>query len=141
MRFGLVALQPFLHPAVDRLLVLAALHVDEIADDQAADIAQAHLARDFVGRFEIGLQNRLLDIAAAFVAAGVHVDGDQRFGFVDHDVAAAFQPDLAMEGVVDLLLHAEGLEDRGGAVVKLDAVSRRAGKSGRPSRIIRSTAA
>ena len=82
------------------------------------------MARDFVGGFQVGLQNRLFDVAAAFVSAGVYVDGDERLGFVDHDVAAAFQPDLAMKGVVDLFLHAEGLEDRRGAVVKLDAVAR-----------------
>ena len=33
--------------------------------------------------------------------------GDERLGFVDDDVAAALQPDLAMKSVVDLLLHAE----------------------------------
>ena len=47
------------------------------------------------------------DVAAALVAAGVHVDGDERFGFVDHDVAAALQPHLAMKGVVDLFLDAD----------------------------------
>ena len=54
---------------------------------------------------------------AALVAAGVHVDRDERLGFIDHDVAAALQPDLAMERVVDLLLNAERLEDRRRAVV------------------------
>ena len=49
---------------------------------------------------------------AAFVAAGIHVDGDQRLGFVDDDVAAAGQPDLAMKGIVDLLLDVVALEDR-----------------------------
>ena len=94
------------------MLILAALHVDEVADDQAADIAQTELARDFIGRFEIGLQNGLLDIAPALVATCIYVDGDQRFGFVDDDVAAAFQPHLAMKSIVDLFLHSEGLEDR-----------------------------
>ena len=56
-----------------------------------------------------------------FVAAGVHVDGDERLGFVDDDVAAAREPDLAVKGVVDLLLHAEALEDGLRAAVVLDA--------------------
>jgi hypothetical protein len=82
------------------------------------------LPRDLVGRLEVGLQDRLLDVAAPFVPAGVNVDGHQRLGFVDHDITATLQPDLAMEGVVDLLLHAERFEDRRGAVIKLNAVAR-----------------
>jgi hypothetical protein len=113
----LVALQPFLHQAVNRLLILPALHVDEIADDQAADISQAQLARDLVSGFEVGLEDRFFHIAAALVAPGVYVDGHQRLGFVDHNVAAAFQPDLAVKGVVDLFLHAEGFKDRRRAIV------------------------
>ena len=37
------------------------------------------------------------------VAAGVHVDGDERFGFIDHDVAAALEMHLAGEGALQLL--------------------------------------
>ena len=122
MRLGFVALQVFLHQIVNRLLIPAVFHVDEIADDEAPDIAQAQLPRDFVRRFEIGLENCFLDVAPAFVPARIHVHRHERFGFVDHDIAAALQPDLAMKRVVDLLLHTEGLEDRRSAVVKLDAV-------------------
>src|SRR5262245_42494079 len=124
MRFGLVALQPFPHPAVDHLLVLAVLHVDEIADDQTPDIAQPKLARAFVGGYVFGLQTRLLDIAPTFVATRVYIHRNQRFGLFDYNIAAAFEPDLTMKSIVDLLLHAEGLEDRRGAVIKFDSVFR-----------------
>ena len=108
------------HPRVNRLLVAAVLHVDEVADDETADVAQTELTRDLVCRLQIGLQNRLLDVRATLVTPGVHVHCDERFGFVDHDVAAAWQPDLAMKGVVDLFLDAEGFENRRRAVIKLD---------------------
>jgi hypothetical protein len=75
-------------------LILAALHVDEVADDQPADVAQPKLARDLIRRFEICLQDRLLNVAPALVAAGVYVDGYERFRFIDYDVTAALQPDL-----------------------------------------------
>ena len=55
----------------------------------------------------------------------------KRLGFVDDDVAAARQPDLAVEGVVDLLLDAEALEDRLRTRVVLDARSCAREKSGR----------
>ena len=122
MRPGLVALQSLFHQVVDHLLVFAALHVDEIADDQSADIAQSELARNFIGRFQVRLQNGFLHIAAAFVAACVYVDSDECLGFVDHDVAAAFEPHLSMKRVVDLLLHTVGFENRRCAIVKVNLI-------------------
>jgi hypothetical protein len=41
-------------------LVLGRRHVDEVDDDQAADVAQAQLAGDFVGRFQVGVAARFL---------------------------------------------------------------------------------
>ncbi len=47
----------------DVALVLLRLHVDEVDDDQPADVAQAQLARDLVGRLEVGVERRGLDVA------------------------------------------------------------------------------
>ena len=82
------------------------------------------MPRNFIGRFQVRLQDRFLDVAPALVAARVHVHGHQRLRLVDHDVTAAPQPDLAMEGVVDLFLDAESLEDRRRAVVEPNPVAR-----------------
>ena len=57
VRFGFVAAQAFLDALIDRLLVAARFHVDEIQDDQAAHVAQAQLAADFVGGFEVDLED------------------------------------------------------------------------------------
>ena len=67
------------------------------------------------------LQHRLLEIALADVAAGVHVDRGQRLALVDDQVAAGLEPDLAAEVGVDLGLDAEVVEDRQRAAVELDA--------------------
>ena len=48
----------------------------------------------------------------AHVLAGVDVDGHERFGVVDDDVAAGLEPDLGAQGLVEFLLDAELLEDR-----------------------------
>ncbi|KAG1350140.1 hypothetical protein G6F61_014724 [Rhizopus arrhizus] len=64
----------------DGALVLAVFHVDEVDDDQAADVTQAQLAGDFLGRFQVGLERGLLDVAALGGARGVDVDRGQRFG-------------------------------------------------------------
>ena len=52
---------------------------------------------------------------AAFVAAGVHVNGHERLGFINDDVAAALEMHLAREGVLQLLRDVETVEDRLGS--------------------------
>ena len=86
-------------------------HVDKVHDDEAADIPQAELAGDFFRRLDVGLENHLVHILGATVAAGVHVHGNECFGLINDDVAAAFQPHLARECLVDLLLDIDALKD------------------------------
>ena len=62
---GPVVLQRFLQAALDRAVVALLLHVDEVDDHEAGEIAQAQLPGDFVGCFEIGLECRILDIVLA----------------------------------------------------------------------------
>src|SRR3954462_3189733 len=44
-------------------LVAAAFHVDEIDDDEAAQVAQTQLAREFIGRFEISAKRGLFNVS------------------------------------------------------------------------------
>jgi hypothetical protein len=101
----------------DLVAVRLVLHVDEVDDDDAADIAQAELAGDLAGRVEVGAEDRLLRIFLAGVAAGVDVDGDEPFGRLDDDVTAGGQLDLAVEGADDLLLDVVLVEEGRGRVV------------------------
>ena len=105
---------------VDLLAVAGALHVDEVDDDQAAEVPEAELVHDLLDRLEVGLQDRLLEIALADEAAGVHVDRGERLALVDDERAAALEPDLALEVGVDLALETEAFEDREVLVVVLD---------------------
>ena len=57
-----VHLHGIAQPVFDVALVLRRLHVDEVDDDEAADVADAQLARDLVGRFEVGVGRRGLDV-------------------------------------------------------------------------------
>jgi len=57
--------QRFAQAVFHLALVALRFHVDEIDHDQAAQVAQAQLARDFLGCFEVGAERRLLDVAAA----------------------------------------------------------------------------
>ena len=56
--------------------MLVVLHVDEVDDDDAAEVAQAQLPRHRLRRFEIGAIHRLFEIALAEEGTGVSVDAD-----------------------------------------------------------------
>src|SRR3546814_13704595 len=63
---------------LDLALVLAARHVDEIDHHQAAKVADAHLAGDFLGRLQVGVERGLLDVAALGGARGVDIRSAER---------------------------------------------------------------
>jgi hypothetical protein len=70
------------------MLVVFTRHVDEVHDDDAAQVAQAQLAGYGARRLQVGLEDGVIKVARAHVAAGVHVDGGERLGLVDDEVAA-----------------------------------------------------
>ncbi len=84
------------------------LHVDEVDDDDAAEVAQPQLPRDHLRGLEVGLEDRVVEAAAADEAAGVDVDRRHRLGLVDDQVAAGLEVDAAAEGLLDLLLDCRG---------------------------------
>src|SRR5262249_46017694 len=106
-----------------RALVRLDLHVDEVDDDDAADVAQPELTRDLARRLEVVAEDRLFLVLLAGEAAGVDVDRHQRLGMVDADVAALLEPHLALEGLLDLRLDAVRVEDRLALLVELDALA------------------
>ena len=59
------------------------LHVDEVDDDDPADVPEPQLAGDLLGRLEVVPEHRLLEVRRADVLAGVHVDDRQRLGPLD----------------------------------------------------------
>ena len=104
---GAVAAQALDQPAQHQVAVGLQHHVDEVDDDDAADVAQPELADDLLGGLEVVLGDRLLEVAAgAGELAGVHVDDGHRLGAVDDQRAARGQPDLAVQALGDLLVDA-----------------------------------
>ena len=125
MHAGTVVAQRILQPVLDLPLILRAFHVDEVDDDEAAQIAQPQLAGDFIGRFEIGVERRRLNVAGLRRPCRVDVDRDERLGVVDDDGAACRQCHLAGIGGFDLVLDLEPREQRHVVLVQLHAVHRR----------------
>ena len=104
---GAVAAEALDEPAQHEVAVALEHHVDEVDDDDAADVAQPELADDLLGGLEVVLGDGLLEVAArAGELAGVDVDDGHRLGAVDDERAARGQPDLAVERLRDLLVDA-----------------------------------
>src|SRR5215472_2255501 len=94
---GAVARESALERGQHRPPVRLVAHVDEVDDDDAAQVAQPQLPRDGDRRLEVGAENRLLEIAVADIGAGVHIDGGHRLGLIEYQVPAGFQWHLAIE--------------------------------------------
>lgn len=59
---GAVTGQRLGEPAQHQIAVGFQHHVDEVDDDDAADVAQPQLAHDLLGRLEVVLGDRLLEV-------------------------------------------------------------------------------
>ncbi len=121
---GAVARQLLAEFGQHRVLVLLARHVDEVDDDDAAQVAQPQLARDGLRRLEVGLEDRVVEVARADEAAGVDVDRGQRLGLVDDQVAAGLQVDAPRQRAGDLLVDVVEVEDRPLALVAAASLPR-----------------
>ena len=87
-RAGAVPGQLLLEPLEHLAAVLGILHVDEVHDEDAAEVAQADLPGDLGDRLEVRREDRLLERVAADEPSRVDVDRDERLGLVDDDRAA-----------------------------------------------------
>ena len=96
----------------DGVLVFLAVHVDEVNNDDAAEIAQSQLPRDGLGSFEIGFENSVIETSPRHKCTGIYIDGDQRLGLVDNDVSTGFQIYAAFQTTFDFILDAEQVKQR-----------------------------
>ena len=117
---GVVARQRLAELLEHHLAVLDVLHVDEVDDDDAAEVAQAQLAGDGLAGFEVGLEDGVVEDARTDEAAGVDVDRGHRFGLVDDQVAPRFQVHASRQRLLDFLFDIVELEQRTLAAVVLE---------------------
>src|SRR5690606_2233349 len=120
---GVVALQLFFQSTQDLTPVLLVRHVDEIDDDDAADIAQAQLPGNGSRGFEVGLEDGFLQGAMTNEGAGIDVDGSHRFSRIDDQVATGLEHHLAIERLLDFIFDAVQIENRPFARVMLQVLA------------------
>ena len=118
VRLRPVALELVAQRLLDRGPVLRVRHVDEVDDDDPADVAQPQLAHDLLDGLEVVLRDRVLEPAGRVLraradeAARVDVDDGERLGVVEDQVAARGQVDAPVQGRADLGVDAGALEER-----------------------------
>ena len=127
-RLGAVFTEFLFQFIVDFFLVPLIRDIDEVDDDDSSQVAKAKLTADLARRFEVGLQRVELLFLLRSVSSAVHVDDRHRFGMLDDDVPAAFQPHFSCKGRHDLLLDTEDVEDRFPLSVVLDFLHHRGRK-------------
>ncbi len=96
--------------------------VDEVADDDAAEVAKAELAGNFVGGFHVGFEGGGFGVGMLAEFSAVDVDGDDGLGGVDDEGAAGGERDVAAVHQLDFAFDAVLVEQGDGAFVKVDAV-------------------
>ena len=110
VRLRPVALELLAQCLLDERPVLRVRHVDEVDDDDAADVAQAELPDDLLDRLEIVLGRGVLEPlrrglrARADEATGVDVDDGEGLRVVEDEVAAGGQVDPPAERRLDLAI-------------------------------------
>ena len=98
------------------LPVVLVFHVDEVDDDDPADITEPKLPRHLQGGLQVRLENRLIGVLPPSVTPRIHVDRDQGFSLLDDDIAAGWQIDPRVEEMLDLHLHSCLVKQRVGFV-------------------------
>ena len=103
---------------LDGLAILRIRHVDEVDDDDPADVAQAKLADDLLHGLEVVLDDRVLETAlralpaGADEATGVDVDDREGLGVVEDEVSARRKIHPPLKRRADLGIHARSVEER-----------------------------
>ena len=95
------------------------LHINEINDDDAAEIAQTQLTGNGLGRFQIGLENCFGEVAFANKTARIHIDRRHGFSAIHHNIASALERHAAIKRPLQFRFHLLSFEKRFLSGVKL----------------------
>jgi hypothetical protein len=96
----------------DLIAVLGIPHVDEIDDDDAAEISDPKLPGNRLSCLKIGLEDGFFQIPAPDKGTGVDVDGRHRLGLVENEIAPGFERHSSLQRPLDFILDAIKIKQR-----------------------------
>ena len=114
---GTIAAQVAFQARFNLAPVLGHAHIDQVVDDDSAQVAQAQLPGDFINGFTVGVVGVGFTIACTAALATVHIDRHHGFGLINHQRAARRQGHFARVNLLNLPFNAERFEDWRNAVV------------------------
>ena len=107
-----VSFHEFAHMVVELLLVLFGVHVDEVHDDDSADVSESELVRQFIRSEHVELVCVFLLVLEDFLASGVDIDGKECFRLVDDEVSSVFESDDSSQARLHLSSDVKLVKDR-----------------------------
>ena len=114
---GTIAAQIAFQARFNLAPVLGHAHIDQVVDDDSAQVAQAQLPGDFINGFTVGVVGVGFTIACTAALATVHIDRHHGFGLVNDQCSARRQRHFARVNLLNLPFNAERFEDWRNAVV------------------------
>ncbi len=88
---ALSVLTAFLQLLQHASLVLLILHINEVDNDNAAEIAQTQLSGYGLRRLQIGSEDGVFQAAAAYKTTGIHIHSRQRLRLIEDQITAGFK--------------------------------------------------
>ena len=101
-------------------LIPPGIHIDEIDDDHAADVAQLELTRNFNRRLTVRPKHRFAGVGRTCERSGIHIDHRQGFGGLDDHVATGRKIDPRLERITDRSVDLVMLQQLHGFAVSFD---------------------
>ena len=112
LMLGTVTAQALNQATQNQVTVRLKHHVNEVNDDNAADIAQTQLTDNLLSSFQVVLGDSLFQVAAATgELTGVHVHHGHGFGTVNHQRTTRRQVHLTVQCLRQLLVDAVVVEE------------------------------
>ena len=99
--------------------VLGVAHIDEIDNDDPAEVAQPELPGQYRGRFEIRFEQRVFLVVPPHKGARVHVNRGHGLGLIDDQMTATLKRDHRLQGALDVVLDTVPIKERALSVVVL----------------------
>ena len=122
LMLGTVTAQALNQATQNQVTVRLKHHVNEVNDDNAANIAQTQLTDNLLSSFQVVLGDSLFQVAAATgELTGVHVHHSHGFGAVNHQRTTRRQVHLTVQCLRQLLVNAVVVEEVVVAVPLLQA--------------------
>ena len=112
LMLGTVTAQALNQATQNQVTVRLEHHVNEVNDDNAADIAQTQLTDNLLSSFQVVLGDSLFQVAAATgELTGVHIHHGHGFGTVNHQRTTRRQVHLTVQCLRQLLVNAVVIEE------------------------------